>query len=175
MAINLLSGSIAPKGHVIKLVKSINTFSTVLFVILLIIVAGSGGLYYYNYQKSVEIGRRISSLETEIKNLQATETKVVLLADRLKKISAVKSGSSSLNGVLFISNLVKLFPENVVLTDADVSTNGTKLSLIVPTTAEIENLSSAIVAGSGYKNVIVTNISYSPERGGYLVDYDLKN
>src|SRR5258708_29120896 len=87
--INLLPTNLAAPSDVLKIVDNIKRISVTIFIIFFIGVAIGGGLLFFAFKNENELKTKNQGLEKNVKSLEQTEKKLVLIRDRIEKVKEV--------------------------------------------------------------------------------------
>ncbi len=118
--INLLPQESKPKGYAVNATKTLKKFSifSIIFLLLTITVITTVNLFYGVQTRT--LSSKEESLKKEIKALEDTEQKLVLIKNRLNGISSIMSESNSKKQIEMFQRIIEQNP-------ADVSILGAKL------------------------------------------------
>jgi hypothetical protein len=168
MDINLLPQEFKPKGYVLKLsqtLKKLVIFGLVVFLITASIIAG---LFVTSSIKSNSITTENSKLVSEIKALEKTEQRYVLIKDRLKRIDKIKKEPGSYDGIDTVKEIADSLPSEILLTGVDISKEAAKFSVITNNSTNISQLFTLLIS-QGYSSIKLDSLNYDLKSGYTLI------
>ncbi len=172
--INLLPQELKPKGYILKLSKTLNKLALISIAVLLasaLVILGS--FIFFSQQTKASIKKQ-ESLRSEIKALEATEQKLVLVKDRIQKIDNVLNLENATDEVKVLKKVTEILPEGVSLNNISVSDGSVSLEVASASLSGIGQFFVALVGSQGFQKVAVTGFSYKPELG-YIVSLNFIN
>jgi Tfp pilus assembly protein PilN len=167
MDINLLPQELRPKRSVLKLsvtLKKIGLISVVFLVIGAVLITAL--IVFFTQRTQVSLDEQ-SKLTNQIKSLQATEQKLVLVRDRVQKINSIISKDSTKAQIMAFKTFLGLLPASAVLDTISVDPGGLEVRVGITTLDEVTGLFKA-VTGSGFSLVKLTGFSYSKDGYGLV-------
>lgn len=141
------------------------------FVLAVSGLAGAGVLYYLSNQAELATSKR-AELQNNVQSLESTEQKVVLMRDRVTKISEVLADRSKYDLISKYENLLLQMPPEAVLEEAELDTDISKLTIVVPTSLDLEQVLAIVESEGQYSRVKLDNLDYNPS-SGYEIVLDL--
>ena len=170
--VNLLPKELAPSESVTKFGKVLNTFAlglTGLFVVTA--VAGGVTLYLLNNKLS-DLGREQIELKNSIKNLQTSESQLILLKDRIGKIQSLLSDRT--NEVLYDKQkgITGSLPADMALSKNEISHGKATIELGSNRSKSIIDLMSIILSNSELSTLTMQEMTFNPYQG-YKIVFDL--
>jgi len=160
--INLLPQELKPKGYVLKLSKTLNKLALISIAILLAAAFVFLGSFIFFSQQTKE------SLKSEIRALEATEQKLILVKDRIQKIGKVLNVENTTEELGVLKQIVEILPEGVSFNSVGISDSSVELEVTAPNLLSIGQFFLSIVNSQGFQKVTVTGFSYKLETG-YVV------
>lgn len=103
--INLLPDSVRIKPSTVRTAELFKKLYIIIFVILFITIATSVGLFYMYHVRLNEADDRQATIKRQIKALEETEQRLILVKDRLSKveqISKTKNAEKELEGFNYL-------------------------------------------------------------------------
>lgn len=164
--INLIPNEMAVPAAAVKTAKLLSKVSIIAVIILIITALSVGGLFFYFSNESTKQVARISTLKTNITNLQQNEQKLVLAKDRLAKIKIVQEAKSVNSEVTRFKDFSDMISTSgSTITEANLTNKGTEVSLL---SADSESLSltlKPLATLSNYKTIVLSSLGYNPGTG----------
>lgn len=164
-SINLLPRDLAPKASVVKASGAIRKLTTLGVIALLVSLSISIGLFLIFSNKLKTSTARKEQLEQNIKALQATEQKLVLIKDRLTLASDVLARPSGADGAKAIQELVGIFPEGVATKSIEIKPDLTLASFQTQDSLVLTQMMATLVSSGIYKKVDLVGINFIPATG----------
>jgi hypothetical protein len=115
---------------------------------------------------------RKAELEQNIKALQATEQRLVLIKDRLSLIKEVMGRETAADELEAISTLISNLPEGVSMGEAQLEENETLVSMTAQDSLALTQMMSVLVSSDAYSQVDLRAIKFSPT-SGFAADFEL--
>jgi len=166
--INLLPQELKPKGYVLKLSKTLNKLALISIAILLAAAfVFLGSFIFFSQQTKASLGRQ-ESLKSEIRALEATEQKLILVKDRIQKIGKVLNVENTTEELGVLKQIVEILPEGVSFNSVGISDSSVELEVTAPNLLSIGQFFLSIINSQGFQKVTVTGFSYKLETG-YVV------
>ena len=174
--INLIPNELAVSPKYVKLAKEINkvsVFGMSIFVFFLVLF-----LVFYFYYSNLfkKTNAELVRLKTNVSSLEDSEQRLVLVKDRLSKISRVKKLNTTekdiSNAKIILDQLGQIEPQN----QTSISLDGQQTELVFKSgSASLLAESLRVVSSLGlYNNVFIQSIASIPD-SGYSVNINLSN
>ena len=170
--INLIPKDLVPKQSIIKTSGVFRQIVIVGFIIFIVASIGISGLYFF-YSREFKISQgRISELKSNIKSLEKTEARLILVKDRLDKTKLILGAESSTDEIELASTLLSSLPEGANLSAAGFQPGGSTLTLFSPSTKVLSETINTLIASGLYSKIDMTKFNFSPE-SGFNAEYKL--
>lgn len=167
-SINLLPTNLAPKGSVVRLTEGLKNVITVGVIILLVGGFSALALFIINYLQLQSISKRSDVLKESIGVLEQTETKFVLVKDRLEKGKKILEDSGSSDHLDQFARLLPTIPAAVQVNDSVIEKDKFTITLSTLDSSALASFMSTIVADPSYKKIDMTEFSFT-QTSGYLL------
>ena len=169
MAINLLpQEQFGPKDKFYKLAVRLKVFDYILLSIFVSTIL-FGGLYlYYLTGVASDHLTKQTDLKTQIKNLESSEQNLVLIQDRLKKISPIIKNDFAQKDLNTLSQLTSSDNTTVKLVDGKVQKKGVEVTFLISDSAAMGSFLNLLTQEKTYQQIVINNINFRPEAGYYL-------
>ncbi len=172
--LNLLPENLQISKGTTQLLKTSKSLGIVMLVIFIISSLGMAAYFVISQLSFNKLKAEVTNLESQVKAMEGSEQQLILLKDRISKISSINTMP---NAVKNLSNLDLILEgvsldskmEDVVIAPKKISTS-LQLASNSDFTAFIYNLKNS----TSFKMVTLTSINYTPE-SGYKLDTDLDN
>lgn len=170
--INLLPQELKPKGYVVKLSVRLKKYAITLAVLFLVLVVFLGGAIFVLSLRMRSSLERQESLKAEIKLLEDTEQKLVLIRDRLEKIDLILSEKDSRGAVSILKEVNGILSEETDITEAQLKAQGLDLTLTTSTSASLTKFLASLVSFPNFQKIELLKLEYS-QAGGYKLKLSL--
>lgn len=170
--INLLPTDLAPKGPTLRIVNYLKQIVFIGFVIFLLVTLGLAGFFILT---SLELNGSVSRqevLKTQIKSLEQTEQKVVLLKDRLGKIRKILAMSDSQENIGKAQDVLGMAVGGISIGELEVSADETKLIISSSNSSSFSQFLANLTTSKLYETIILSSFSFNPN-SGYSAAFDL--
>ncbi len=163
--INLLPVELGAGRSILQVARTLNKVSIIAGVVFLV-VGVSGIVYLFLLQRQVtDQVNKNNQLQTSIKNLQATEQKLVLIKDRIGKIKTILSQKTAYDNSGNIQNILLGLPSDVVLGEAEISPAQIRFSVTSKTSLGMVSFLTNLTSQSKYKQMVLKNFNFRPSSG----------
>lgn len=137
--VNLLPQELKPTGYILKVSKIMRRIVIIGLVVFFVFFAAYGALVYGIGSRTKVIKASQTSLESKIKTLQDTEQRLVLIKDRLTKISQVSMYQNISKEIKLLEEINSSIPSGVEISKVDILPGTIKLSLTAADSNLIKN------------------------------------
>lgn len=171
--INLLPAEYSVSGSLAKTLRLVRTLNVVFagcFIVFLV------GLVSYLVFASVQLKKLVGfeeNLKAQITASQQSEQQLVLVKDRISKILLIKSMANASANINKIDGYVADLGQDALLTELDVDSRKTDLSVVVKTNSRLTSLIKSIAESQIFKTVVLSAFGYNPS-SGYLVSVQIQ-
>lgn len=172
LKINLLppeSTVSGPMGQLIKITRALNIILLGGFILF---AFGLSAFFIFNSLKLQNINSEIAQLKSSVSAQESSEQQVVLLKDRLGKVQLLQSLPSSMKNMVNIDNFLATIEGNATLTELDVDSQKTDISMLFRNNADLSNFLRSITSSKLFKSATLSSFGFNPA-SGYLVSIHL--
>lgn len=165
--INLIPQDLLVPNSVAKASKTIKKLSTMLaFILPVIILIGAllFGYFYVDYKKTNNL---LQQAKQEVVNLEKIEMRLVVIKDRLTKISKISSQKESQNSLqkyTEIKDVVGDYP-GLEMKEANVLSERIEISLASDDKALLIDCLNKLSNLDGFSSIVMTSLSFNPKSG----------
>lgn len=128
---------------------------------------GIGYFLILSNQLSAEVARN-NNLKQSIKNLEATEQKILLVKDRARKAGVVLGSASASANLSKMGKILSALPSDITLDEAGVDASQGTFSVLSTNSAGVISFLNALTNSAFYEQVFLKSFSYKPATG-YLI------
>jgi len=165
--INLIPTEMAVPASAVKLSSLLNRISTIIFVLLILSSIAFGLSIFFLNQESGKVSRSVEALKLKISDLEQKEQKLVLVKDRIEKITAIKNSKSvndEVSRYKAFSNLLQTTTGSTV-SEANISSKGTEVVVVSQDSTSLSSLLTPLAESANYKNIIISSLGYAQNTG----------
>lgn len=167
--INLLPQELKPSKSVLKLSENLKKMALLSVLVLLISVTLSLGAYLFYGQRVSSSLANQEKLKTEIKAMEKTEQRIVLVKDRLSKINLISANPRANDEVVTLDFVSKLFPDGTLVEGFELDDGKANIAISSERLSEIATYLASVISSGKFKQVNLVSLLYSPLKG-YVVD-----
>ena len=171
--INLLPQDLSVSTQTLKLAGVVRrvAYAAVSVFIFSVIIA-SAYLLFLNTQLT-NLKRDNEGLVTQIKNLEDTEQAFILIKDRLKKASQVRTSSEIKEKVTFLEGLVTNLGAGLTLSEAELDQGKISLTATAASSGSIAPFFALLTSNRElFEKIILKNFGFN-SASGYLINLEI--
>ncbi len=173
-AINLLPAELVPKGALTRIGNTISSLVIAGFVVFFVFGLGVIALIIVNSFQINSLTNRQNQLRENIKSLEETEQRLVLVSDRVGKARIIYEGESAGKSTDNLFKLILSFPGGINLSAVETDPKKTSLSVSSADSTSLAQFMSGLVSGNFFENIRLSSFTFNPATG-YLVTFDVSN
>lgn len=170
--LNLLPSDILISKGLSKVLRTLKSLTVIFTVTFLIFCLGMVALFIVNKFAFDKVQNDTDKLKAQIKAQETSEQQLILIKDRLSKISAIKSRSDASNNIAGINSLVSDLSAKSRITEEDASSTKSSLSISIGSNVDLSSLIKNIEKTDAFKAVTLSSLGYSSVQG-YVVMLDM--
>lgn len=153
----------------IKIIRAVNVISLAGFILFALGVAVFLVISSFQLQS---ISAENDQLTSQIKNLQTTEQKLVLLKDRVGKIKLAGGSDTTSPTVGLIGPLLSQLPTNASVNELTLDTKKITTSILFKSSNDVSSFFQKIYSSTSFSLASLTSFGFNPKTG-YLVSLSL--
>jgi Tfp pilus assembly protein PilN len=138
-----------------------------LFIFLIAALSLTGAYFYFLQRTKASISEH-ERLKTEIRALEATEQRLILVKDRLTKIESVYGTNDAEEEISAFETVSSFATEGVFVNDLDIQKDSLAVSLTASSLSELTRFTGNLVRLGGFNKIILNSMEFDPEEG-YVV------
>jgi hypothetical protein len=163
--LNLLPPELAVSKSLGKVLKTLRALGVISIVFFLIFAVGLGIFFIISTISLNNLNNSISLHESQISAQEASEQQIVILKDRIAKISQAKSVPSALKTVTnFDTVLVNLSPDSTI-SQFNADSSKADISMNFKSNLDLTTFLQAITTSKLFNSVILSSFGYGPSQG----------
>ena len=166
--INLLPQELKPSGTILRLSKNLKNIALLAVVILFLSVTLSLGAYFILDNRISTSASNQEDLKQQIKALQQTEQRLVLIKDRLEKINSISKKPRANDEVERLNIVSALFPENTYVKAVELDVNNAAVAISSERLDNIATYLASVVSSGEYVQINLAFLEYDSKQG-YVV------
>ena len=163
--LNLLPLGSAIPPSLGKVLGQIRTVAIVAISLFLFFVLGVSGYLVYSQIRLQTLTAGSDNLKLKIKERETTEQKIILLKDRLGKITIARASPSIQKNTDNAGVIADSLPEGTILTELSIDQKKTDISLVFGSSAGLNLFLDSVPANSYFKRATLTAFSFNPQTG----------
>lgn len=163
--LNLLPPELAVDKRTGGILKSLRSFNLVLIAIFIIFTIG---LSVYFVFTSVMLKNKVASVDSlkgKIRTLQTSEQQIVLLKDRIKKITLAQNKPSAIKNLDLTNPVLSALSGNSQITEMDVDVGKIVFLISFKTTADLTNFFENLSKSTAFKSATLSSFGFNPLTG----------
>ena len=172
--LNLLPPELAIDKNLSSLLKLSRSLGVISIAAFLIFVLGVGGFFIVSTVTLNNLNTNTDALKKQIADQETSEQQIVLLKDRIKKISLVQSTPGSLNNLVAIDPFLLNLTADSSVSELSVDSQKTQLLLNFKSNSQLSTFLDTLSASDVFKTVVISSFSLSPV-SGYSVGVNIEN
>ncbi len=163
--INLLPKDLKANKDIVKLSTLLARLAVVVGLVLLLGSAIGGGylLFLQNQVQQSETVR--NNIKAQIQGLETTEQKFILVKDRVLKSQNILSQRGKFKEFKNYLEFVKLLPENVSFAEEELDASISRITLNVPSSADLSFVLDLIESDQKYVQAKIENLNFDILKG----------
>ena len=158
-------------NNVIRLTRSINVILVVIFIVSII---GAGAFLIISSIRLNSIQSEITKLEQQVKAQETSEQQLVLLKDRISKISTARSYLNATKNIENINSVLTNTLSAVKIDSLSITPSKTDISLTLLSNEDLKTYLKNLKESGKFKSVDLYSFDYN-KNIGYLVKVVLIN
>jgi len=170
--INLLPTDLAPKASIIKASGTVKKTLSIGFFIFILMAIGIGAFFIF-YSKELKTSKaKVAELQSNIKALEKTEQRLLLVKDRLDKAKQVLGSATASDEIDNAYTLISSLQQDVGLVNADFKEEETNITFFAPNTVSMSQTVKTITTLGLYTGIDMKSFNFVPEQG-FLLSFKL--
>ncbi|KKQ51094.1 hypothetical protein A2865_00025 [Candidatus Woesebacteria bacterium RIFCSPHIGHO2_01_FULL_39_17] len=171
MAINLLVQELKPKAYVVNFAKILKKLALVTLLIFLVGVTLLVGIITIFSQRTKTAFSNQESLKREIKALQETEQRIVLIKDRIDKVESVYKKENAGDGVSSLREIIRVIPEGVLIQAYNLEADNLEVTLAADSLSNLAKFVSGIINLESFEKIVLKSLEFDSTKG-YVIKFD---
>lgn len=170
MAVNLLPKELRPKKYIVKISKVLTNVALIALLVFVISAAVITGVFIVISNRLSNSQEKHEELTIQIKALQETEQKIVLIKDRLEKVNKMKSKASASEKVDILDDIIKISEGSVIVDATTLSDKKANILVIVDGSLSLTKFLSGILISGGFNKIEMLSFAFEKDKG-YKIEF----
>lgn len=163
--LNLLPPELSVSKNLGSLLKTLRALGVIAIGAFLVFGTGIGAFFIVSRMTLENLNVKLNALKSQVSAQEKSEQQVVLLKDRLAKITTIRGMPSSLINLTVMEPFLAGFSSNVSINQMEVGTKGIDLALNIKTNSDLSAFLTSIKDSGVFKSVDLTSFAFSPSTG----------
>ncbi|MBN1168784.1 hypothetical protein JXA63_02740 [Candidatus Woesebacteria bacterium] len=163
--INLLPDSFRVKSSSVRTAELLKKIYAILFVIVIIAMSTSIGLFYMYKTRVGEAEERKISLERQIKALEETEQRLILVQDRLSKVQQISEIKDVNEGLGVFEFVLDNSESKIIIGNVTVGEKSIEMQVSSESTLDTFQFISMLKDSQEFSDITVLSMNFSPRQG----------
>lgn len=170
MAVNLLPKELRPKKYIVKISKVLTNVSLIALLVFIISAITVTSVYFVISNRLNSSQEKHEELITQIRALEETEQKIVLIKDRLEKISEMKSIVSASERVDILEDILNISDGIATVEGSTLTDNKANVLVSVDGSLNLTKFLSGLLISGGFKKIEMISFSFN-NKVGYAMEF----
>ena len=164
--INFIPSDMAVPAKSVKLAKIVDKFSTLGVILLILSIISVVFMFIIFTNEFKNVDNSVKSLTNEISSLEESEQKLILVKDRLEKISYIQTLASAEKDITQFKDLTEKlsFASGSGFTQVDIGSSKTETSLTLNNSNSLASFIDTL-SKLEYKKIILSSLGYDLSSG----------
>jgi hypothetical protein len=163
--LNLLPQEFLVSKSLNSVLKTVRAMNVILSVAFIIFALGVGGYFLISRNTLNSTESKVDQLKTQVLAQESSEQQLILLKDRLAKISTVGSSQGTLKSIDNVDALLNGLSTNTSIEQMDAGSSKIDLSVIIKSNADLTKFMGNVADTNSFKSITLTSFGYSPLTG----------
>lgn len=165
--INLIPADLAVNSLTNRVKNGLSTASLVGALATVVMIAALTVMAILYNSRLNNLERSITSLKSQVTQLEASEQRLVLAKDRLNKIKAIRQDDSATDEISVYKQMAGKSGSEVKFTEVNIESKKLESSVLSTSSQPISAFLKSLTEITGVKKIILSTLSFSPT-SGYL-------
>ena len=167
--INLLPTELSVSKSLNEFIKTLRALGVIAVVVFLIFGIGVAAFFIISTVTLNGVNASVTRLKGQVAAQQTSEQQIILLKDRISKITSALSVPSSLPNQTLVQSLFSGFPAGISINQMQIDPGAIDLTVGVKTNSDISSFMAAFQDSDTFKSVDLTSFNFNPT-SGYSVE-----
>jgi len=149
-------------GAALKITRSLGIISLAAFILF---VVGVSGFFIFDSITLKNLNTDVNTLTSQISVQSTSEQQIVLLKDRIKKISSIQSTPTSLSNLIAIDPFLSNLSSTATIGELNVDSQKMNLLVNFKSNDDLSNFLKNMSNSGVFKTVTLTSFGLNPSSG----------
>jgi hypothetical protein len=163
--LNLLPPELAVSKSLGRALKTLRALSVISIAVFLIFAVGLGIFFIISSISLSGLNASVSQHESQISAQESSEQQIVVLKDRIAKISQAKSVPSALKTVTNVDTLLSNLSPDFTISQFNADSSKADISMGFKSNSDLTAFLQAATSSKLFKSVILSSFGYGPSQG----------
>jgi hypothetical protein len=166
--LNLMPSGLLISKSLSKVLKTIKAINVILIVTFIVFILGIGVYFILSSISLKNTESKLEQLKSQILLQETSEQQLIILKDRLTKISAAKAFPDALKNLGSVNTILVNLSQDSSISQMDISPSKIDLTMTIRSNADLTNFIKSIEETNLFKSVLLSSFGYS-STGGYNI------
>jgi hypothetical protein len=162
---NLLPPELAVSKSLGRVLKTLRALGVISIAVFLVFAVGLGILFIISTISLNSLNNSISQQESQVSADEASEQQIIILKDRIAKISQAKLVPSALKSVINFDTLLSNLSPDSTISQFNADSSKVDISMGFKSNSDLTAFLQAVTTSKLFKSVILSSFGYGPSQG----------
>lgn len=167
--LNLLPQNLQVSKGLDGVLKTTKALGVILIVTFIVFAIGAAGYFIYSKITLNNLQTNIEQLKSQVKAQESSEQQLVLLKDRLAKISSVRSAPNSSKNITGLDSLFTNVSPQSSANQIDVSSQKINITMMIRSNEDLVTFIQNLKNTKLFKTVTLTSLGYTTNLGYSMI------
>ncbi|KKR44847.1 MAG: hypothetical protein UT93_C0005G0012 [Candidatus Woesebacteria bacterium GW2011_GWF1_40_24] len=172
--LNLLPQNLQISKGLDSVLKTSKALGVILIVVFIVFSLGTGAFFIYSKITLNNVQTNVEQLKSQVKAQEGSEQQLVLLKDRLAKISSIKSTPNASKNIINMDILFRNMSPSSTMNQLEVTPTKIGVSMLIRSNEDLTAFIKNLKTNEMFNVVNLTSLGYSMN-AGYSVIVSLSN
>lgn len=165
MSINLLPPNIKPRHSVVVVGKMLKKLVFLLVIILLVLSSVLTATFLSTSKQLSDAEKEKKELVSSVKALEQTEQRLILVKDRLSKISRLLEQESVKEEVETLKKITEIAGDGLLISNVELSSDAASVTFSTGKSSNLVNFLDHLRSLADYQKIEVVSLNYNQQSG----------
>lgn len=170
--LNLLPPDLKVSKGLNTVIKTVRSINVILVVMLVVTLVSSGAFFIVSSIKLKNLHTDITNLEKQVKAQETSEQQLVLIKDRLSKISGVRAYPNATSNVENLNSIITSAAGSAKIDSLNINSSKADLALTLLSNEDLKNLMKNLKDSKQFKLINLYSFDFN-KTIGYMIKISL--
>lgn len=170
MAVNLLPKELRPRKYIVRISKVLTNISLIALLVFIISAITVTSVYFLISSRLRTTQEKHEELITQIKALEETEQKIVLIKDRLEKVNEMRSKPAASEKIDILEDVLNISDGIAAVNGSNLTESDANLLISVDGSLNLTKLLSGLLIAGGFDRIEMLSFNFNSNHG-YLMEF----